>query len=170
MEIKSMNQNEHDDNQNPPEFLRRQDEVSAAVERDRDIASSIEKDMEFVIKRARGLSTDPMKGPEHYAPRIKTLPAPPPNRFKIASPEAEQAALKLAEQAKTVVTQTSTVVRRAISELQRELKELDDILIAHEKQSHDMIDDHLKVSTEVAGSVLAIREVFETWRKKVERM
>src|SRR5262252_1145219 len=88
-------------------------------------AAALERDMEFVISRARGVSTDPYP-PEKpklddYAPKGR-LPPPVqqlPSRFRVASPEAEEAAIKVAEQAKAVVTQTSSVVRRAIAELQR---------------------------------------------------
>ena len=143
--------------QEPPQFLKRDDTEFNG--------SSIEQDMQFVIEKTRDLRK------QHTEPSSDAfVPAkyrPPQSQSKPVSSSAEDAAVRVADQAKTIVTQTSSVVRKAIAELQRELQELDDILIAYEKQSHEAIDDHLKVSTEAAGAVIGVRQQLEFWKSKI---
>jgi hypothetical protein len=171
-----MNSADHDgemplDEQPLPEFLH----SVQRVREERDLDGSkrpediLEEDLRFIVDKTRSKKSqeraDMTTTADPYAPAKHRQPS----RF-LPNPETEEAANRVAEQAKTIVTQTSSVVRRAIAELQRELKELDDILIAHEKQSHAMIDDHLKVSTECASAVIGIRQNFEGWKNKVKEI
>jgi hypothetical protein len=122
---------------------------------------------------------------EEYLTKVEsvTIPSPPPNtwaptpsvkEYNIVGkdynlPAVDDTSQRLAKETKGILSQTSSVVRKAIAELIAELQELDRVIIAHERLSHQTVDDHISVSTEAARSVLQVRSSFERWKKKVEK-